>query len=122
MHPVAPGSDKLKQYGYGDEIVLPADAGTDPKWNNLGLVQIGGSVPGAVTPEKIEEPEEPENEQDEDQKKIQALLDELEDSSGNAEFQAVREKVIAADLFEDDTVPTKKAELIQALTELLDGE
>lgn len=136
MHPEAPGSKKLKQYGYGDEIVLPADAGTDPKWNNLGLIQTGGSVHLDVAAEEAELGQEQTNPavkpapgdigepegKSEDDAKLEALIAELEDSSGNAEFQAVRDKVIEADLFEADTVPTKKAELMQALIDLRDAE
>lgn len=131
-------SGERKRYGYGDTIELPASAATDPKYNNLGLVLGGRNAPADVAAQEAELGQEPANpavkpaagdiggdedeDKSEDKAKLEALIAELEDSNGNAEFQAARQKVIDADIFEADTVPTKKAELLQALIDLRDGE
>ena len=46
----------------------------------------------------------------------------VSDSNGAAEFADARKAVIDADLFEADTVPTKKAEVIEALNDLIAAE
>ena len=142
---------QLKRYGYGDTIDLPVGADADPKFNNLGLVNVGGyGAPGRdVAAEEVELGQERANpavkpaagdigdgsglpkKEDEtvtdtkgkgdEAAKIEALIAELEDSSGNAEFQKARDKVIEADIFEKDSLPTKKAELLQALIDYRDG-
>lgn len=140
----------LKQYVYNDLIELPYNAATDPKWNNLGLVLGGKDAVHDVAAEEAELGQEKanpavtpapgdigddkkkpaaDNTGDDDKAKaaadevakVEALIAELEESNGNAEFQKAREKVVTADIFEEETIPTKKAELLQALVDYKDG-
>lgn len=138
-----------KRYGYGDTIDLPASASTDPKWNNLDLVFAGARDVAAEEAELGQEPATPtikpapgdigaddeheDKEGDTDEVKakkakakrirtISKLAKQVGDSNGSSEFTEARKAVIEADLFEADTVPTKKAEVLEALNDLLAAE
>lgn len=148
-HPEQPGNpkSKLKPYGYGDEIALPYDAATDQKWNNLGLVLVGSAAdPGEIKntdagtqPQSGNSPNNPGNEitgegegdegaTDEAEaaakrkRLLNKLIKQVDGSHGASEFSDARKSVIEADLFEVDTVPTKKEEVLEALKDLLAAE
>lgn len=131
-------NNERKRYGYNDTIELPASAATDPKWNNLGLVLGGRDTSTDVAATEAELDQVPANPTvkpgagnigtGEDDKKtevkarVEALTAELEASKGADEFNAVRAKVIEADLFEADSVPTKKGDLLDALKTYFEEE
>lgn len=54
-------------------------------------------------------------------RKLNKLIKAVEDSSGSSESAEARAKVIEAGVFPDGETPTRKAELLQALIELRDG-
>lgn len=139
-----------KAYGKGDVIPLEsATAASEPKYNNLGLIGplIGAKDTGhtasdfksassidddaaaeaarlaALDAEKNTDgdTEDPDDAAAKLNALIEQLIQGLENASGSSEFNAARKAVIDADLFEADTLPTKKAEVIQALISLRDG-
>lgn len=54
-------------------------------------------------------------------RKLNKLIKAVEDSSGSSEFAEARAKVVEADVFPEGEMPTRKAELLQALITLRDG-
>lgn len=70
---------------------------------------------------KVDDEDKTEDNEEEvvvDQKKLDKLIDTLENAHGTAGIAEAREAIVKADLFEADTLPTTRAALMQALLSL----
>ncbi len=55
-------------------------------------------------------------------RKLNSLIDAVEEASSAAEVKVARDKVIKADAFDEDSLPTRKADLLQALISYRDEQ
>lgn len=138
-------SSPFVQYGYNDTILLDPKEVDAGKWDHLSPRSVAAGRTSAedralvnkqreaagrakldqddADPETAKDDGEPEEEPGEeaepiDPAELEKLVKLVEDASGKKELDAARQAVIDADYFEEGTVPTTKAKLIQALVEL----
>lgn len=126
--------------GEHDVIDLTEDQFNSGAYNHLGLVPVkahevntrkdeddtAGDEPKASKKSKKAKAADDEADESEEtevsKEQIEELIKAVEESHGADGLKEARQKVIDADLFEEGTLPTRKAALIEALNDLLDGD